>query len=81
MNKRPKKQSDQQSFTEMNQSLTGKKREYPQKVPVIPYSDKPTMPDLPDENPDPNHHEPDINEPDINDPTRTDEFPPIFNTK
>ena len=68
-------------WTGANNPLTGKEREHPQKEPGIPDTDKPTIPDLPDENPNPTLPKPDINEPEINDPTRTDELPPIFNNK
>jgi hypothetical protein len=53
--------------------------ENPQKRPGIPIPNEPTIPEQPDENPNPNSPEPGINKPEKDDPTRIDEEPPIFN--
>lgn len=52
-----------------------KKKEEP--GTLIP--DEPTVPEQPDENPNPGSPEPGLDEPEKNDPTRIDEKTPIFN--
>lgn len=79
MNTNQKHQFSQLSDIKANQPYAGKQSEDPQKEPGTPIPDEPTVPEQPDENPDPNSPEPGINEPGINDPTRIDEEPPIFN--
>jgi len=69
----------QLSDNKSNQPFSGKQKEYLQEEPGTPSPDEPTVPEQPDENPEPNSPEPGINEPEINDPTRFDEEPPIFN--
>lgn len=79
MNTNQKHQFRQQSDNESNQPLAGKQIKDPQEEPNTPIPDEPTVPEQPDENPEPNSPEPGINDPGINDPTRIDEEPPIFN--
>ena len=74
MDMNQKHQFKKQFDNETNHPSTKKKSEDPQKEPVIPLPDEPTIPEPPEENP-----EPGLNEPEKDDPTRIDEEPPIFN--
>lgn len=69
----------QKSGNELNQPFSGRLIEDPQKETVNPIPNEPTVPEQPDENPNPNSPEPGIDEPEKDDPTRIDEQPPIFN--
>jgi len=82
MKKDKKDQRNQQSESNSDQPLTGKKRENPTKRPRIPRPDKPaTPPEKPVQDPEPIRPVPGVSEPEKNDPTRIDDPPPIFNTK
>ncbi|MDD2307048.1 MAG: hypothetical protein PHP53_20255 [Prolixibacteraceae bacterium] len=67
------------SSYETNQFFAEKQHENPQEEPNTPAPDEPTVPEQPDENPNPTSPEPGIDEPEKDDPTRIDEEPPIFN--
>ena len=82
MEKDKKDLRNQQSGSNSNQPLTGKKRENPAKRPRIPRPYKPaTPPAEPVHDPEPITPVPGVSEPGKNDPTRIDEPPPIFNAK
>ena len=79
MNTIQKHQFWQQSENESNQPFSGIQIEDPQEEPGTPIPDEPTVPEQPDENPNPTSPEPGIDEPEKDDPTRIDDEPPIFN--
>jgi len=79
MNTNQKYQFSQQSDNNRNQPSAGERSEDPQKEPGMQIPDEPTVPEQPDENPNPTSPEPGIDEPEKDDPTRIDEEPPIFN--
>jgi hypothetical protein len=74
MDANQKNQFSQQSDYESNQLIAGQEIEDLQEEPGNPIPDEPTVPEQPDENP-----EPGIDEPEKDDPTRIDDEPPIFN--
>ncbi len=79
MNTNQKHLFRQHSDNETNLFFAGKQIEEPQEEPGTPIPDEPTVPEQPDENPNPTSPEPGINEPEKDDPTRIDNEPPIFN--
>ena len=70
-----RKQPDRES----NQPFAEKQMDAQQKEPGTPSPDEPSVPESPNENPNPTSPEPGIDEPGLDDPTRIDDEPPIFN--
>lgn len=79
MDNNKKDQRNRQSDSKSIQSSVKKKIENPQVFPDYLVPDIPTIPAIPDENPDHTNPEPGVNDPIKNDPTHIDKPPSIFN--